>query len=94
MPHDVRYPGSLTLPGLQNELNNSEALFLKLKALAADGSDTIGEFDQVDVELPPLQLLFDPAHNVPAPAGTVVVCRGEAMIQNTEQKVSAFRPSS
>jgi hypothetical protein len=90
---DVRYGPNLTLVGLLQELNNTEALFLKLKALTTDAGDTIGTFAQVNDEFPQLRLLLDPGGNVPAPAGTTLVCRGKAAIQGAEQNVAAFRPN-
>lgn len=91
---DVRFGPNLTLNGLVQELNNTEALFLKLTALTTDAGDTIATFVQVNDTLSQLRLLSDPGGNVPTPTGTVLVCRGKAFIQGAEQKVAAFRPNA
>lgn len=89
----VKYSAEYTLSALQLEIKNTEAVFLKLIKLTNEGGQTVGEFEQVDTELPPPQLFMDPAGNLPAPGGTTLIGRGEVFIQGNKQKVAAFRPN-
>lgn len=91
MADPIRIKPTYTLAGLQTKLGNVEAAFVVVKALETDGNDTIAMVEDVDARPAALQLLLDPAGNVPAPAGTTLVCRGEVFIQSNKQKVAAFR---
>ena len=94
MSETISYRGALTLIGLQTKIRNDEALGLTLNKIEADGSDTVGIYEEGSVPKRSLRLLLDPAGNLPPPDSTTLVCRGEAMIQANKQKVAAFRINS
>ncbi|OHD02960.1 MAG: hypothetical protein A2885_14680 [Sphingopyxis sp. RIFCSPHIGHO2_01_FULL_65_24] len=93
MSEQIRYKPSLTLRGLQIKLRNDEALYLKLTAIEVDGPDTVGTFEDGEVAPRSLQIFLDAAGTFPAPSGSTLVVRGEAMILDAKQKVAVFRIS-
>lgn len=87
----------LALDSLQLQLRNKEGLGRELKKLEALETDekrfTLATLDSSATDKTGLRLVLDPNGNLQAGAGEQLVCRGEAWVQTSKEKVAAFRPA-
>jgi hypothetical protein len=87
------YAGSSTREQLEADINFQEQPLKKVTKIEVDGTFTVCTHDR---KPPPptansLKVLLDPNGNVTGPAGSTLICRGDALIQNVKTKVALFR---
>lgn len=88
----LEHDGSFAQDQLQTNLRMGEATKRKLTKIEGRASSTFSTHDvRTRVPANSLVLVLDPDGNATGPAGSTLIVRGTAMINNEPKKVAAFR---
>lgn len=95
MTQEASHLKSLTREALEKSLQLAEAGLFKLESISISGQRTISKHDdETPVPTRSLVLLQDPNGDVSGPAGSALICRGEAWVSNEKKAVAAFRKAA